>query len=626
MTSTVDANRFNNLVSSIHPSIPPLLSSFSKLICDASHFFFCFYFTHHPHHHFFSFSLLSVFPQSLYVGDLHRGVDENMLYELFSQIGPLASVRICRDAQTRASLGYAYVNFMKSEDAQRALDTMNFQPINGQPCRIMWSHRDPTLRRSGKGNLFIKNLPKDIDTAQLHDVFSRIGEILSCKVATNSKGESLGYGFVHFADEENAKRAIELLNNKSIVQKGEEGADGEKTADTPNLVIAPFRSKAERGGEQKFTNVYVKNFPKEWTEEDLERAFGKYGKITSSKLPTDDSGVKKGFGFVNFSTHEEAQTAIKELHEKVLEEGMEPLYVARAQSAAERKKELEGRRAELQKKFMGVNLYIKNLPEEYGDEDLVKLFEQFGDITSAKVMRDESGKSRGFGFVCFSTPDEATQAVTTMNNHRINNKPLYVGLAQTKSARRAQLEAQHAARNKAAHMGMPQGAMYMPHHSYFQTAGGPGAQRGGFYHPMAPHHMQRGGYLPPGAAGGAPGQNRMMRGPLPGPQYQLMPVANGQPTGRGHPGARGPGGPNRGGRGRPGATVRGGHPGQPRPGPAVGGAGGAEVQTTSPPPAPTPGFNAAELASKSPEEQKAMLGEQLYHRILELVEPDQAVS
>ena len=51
--------------------------------------------------------------------------------------------------------GYAYVNFHSAADAERVMDTLNYSTIKGRCCRIMWSHRDPNLRKTGNGNVFL---------------------------------------------------------------------------------------------------------------------------------------------------------------------------------------------------------------------------------------------------------------------------------------------------------------------------------------------------------------------------------------------------------------------------------------------------------------------------------------
>lgn len=87
-----------------------------------------------------------------------------------------------------------------------------------------------------------------------------------------------------------------------------------------------------------------------------------------------------------------------------------------------------------------MNLYIKNLVDEVDDAELHTEFQPFGTITSAKVMRNQQGKSKGFGFVCFSTSEEATRAVSEMSGRMLHDKPLYVALAQRSEQRKAQLQ------------------------------------------------------------------------------------------------------------------------------------------------------------------------------------------
>jgi len=473
---------------------------------------------------------------SLYVGDLAKDVTEAMLFEKFSSAGPVLSIRVCRDMISRMSLGYAYVNFQQPADAERALDTMNFDVLKGKPIRIMWSQRDPSLRRSGVGNVFIKNLDKTIDNKAMYDTFSAFGNILSCKVAQDmSNGESKGYGFVHFETEEAALNAIQKVNGMLL--------NGKK------VYVGRFVPRKDRDMElgekaRKFTNVYVKNINDEYDEAKLNEMFQKYGKISSVKVMKSDDGKSKGFGFVSFEDPEEAMVACDELNGQDLDG--KTVFVGRAQKKAERqaelKKKFETLKMERLNRYQGVNLYVKNLDDTIDDNKLRQEFEPFGTITSAKVMSEE-GRSKGFGFVCFSSPEEATKAVTEMNGRIIVSKPLYVALAQRKEDRKNHLAQQYVQRVSGMRMqqfGQMGQQMGFPQQQYFLPAAMPqpqrffGAQPQGMRPGGVPRWAQQGQrHMQPNFAG-APqmgrGQNRhqnnkMMGGGRPmGPGPMAMPM------------------------------------------------------------------------------------------------------
>lgn len=186
------------------------------------------------------------------------------------------------------------------------------------------------------------------------------------------------------------------------------------------------------------------------TDEEFHSLFNEYGPVTSALVSRDDTGASKGFGFVNFENPDDALNAVNALNET--EHNGKILYVGRAQKKSEREEELrkQHEQAKMEKlaKYQGVNLYVKNLDDDLTDEKLGQEFSVYGVVTSAKIMRDDKGVSKGFGFVCFSSPDEATKAVTEMNGRMIGSKPIYVALAQRKEARRSQLEAQRNQRNQ----------------------------------------------------------------------------------------------------------------------------------------------------------------------------------
>ncbi|CDJ54167.1 polyadenylate-binding protein, putative [Eimeria brunetti] len=470
-----------------------------------------------------------------------------MLFEVFNSVGPVTSIRVCRDSVTRRSLGYAYVNYQTLQDAERSLDALNYTLIRGQPCRIMWSQRDPSLRKSGSGNVFVKNLDRSIDNKALYDTFSLFGNILSCKVGVDEANRSKGYGFVHYESEASARNAIEKVNGMLI---------GGKT-----VYVGPFVTRAERehAGGARFTNVYLKNLPRCWgAPEALSPVLQPYGEITSLLVKQDPKG--RFFAFCNFADHAAAKACVQALNGRIVnsegfkdgppanpaaaaaaaaaaggdaaaaaaaggsqgaasqgegggegggsaaaagggqqgkdgaaaaagssngsssssngsangnaaaaaeggaaEEGSNSsnnnnssnissssssdemvLFVGphqtRAQRTAALRMKYEQQQQERGDRYRGVNLYVKNLDDSVDDAKLRELFEPFGPTSSVKVMRDEKGVSKGFGFVCFSSPDDASKAVAEMHLKYINGKPLYTGLAERRDQRQQRLQ------------------------------------------------------------------------------------------------------------------------------------------------------------------------------------------
>eukprot|EP01117_Protostelium_nocturnum_P006280 TRINITY_DN2266_c0_g1_i3.p1 TRINITY_DN2266_c0_g1~~TRINITY_DN2266_c0_g1_i3.p1 ORF type:complete len:588 (-),score=267.17 TRINITY_DN2266_c0_g1_i3:199-1962(-) len=406
---------------------------------------------------------------SLYVGDVHPDLNESQLYDIFKQLGAIASIRVCRDTVTRRSLGYAYVNFHNVADAERCIDVMNSKEVKGKALRIMWSQRDPQLRKSNVGNVFVKNLSKEVDNKFLQDTFSVFGNILSAKVSTDEKGASKGHGFVHFESAESAEAAIQKINGETYFGK--------------KWFVGPFQAKKERSPEEteeKWTNVYVKHLDPSVDEEKLKEMFSKWGPLTSVVIMRDESGASKGFGFLNFETHEKASNAIEALNDKEVDG--KTIYVGKAQKKGEREKELKDMFNKIQNerlsKYQGVNLYVKNLDESVDDEKLRQEFATCGTITSAKVMTDEKNLSKGFGFVCYATPEEATKAVTELNGKPLNGKEIYVALAQKKDQRKANLENQHTKRGGQA---KATGPVYFPQPGFVyppQVLQGGATQRG----------------------------------------------------------------------------------------------------------------------------------------------------
>ncbi|GAA6095322.1 polyadenylate-binding protein 1A-like, partial [Tachysurus ichikawai] len=233
---------------------------------------------------------------AVFVGDLHPEVSELMLLNRLSPAGPIESVYICRDRQTGSPLGYAYVNFQHRADAERAIIMFNFELLLDRPMRVMWSRWEPTAKLIKGSNVIIKNLHQSINDVALFDTFSVFGRIVSCKVV-----ESKGFGFIQFEAPEAAAMAIRQVNG--MILKGRQ------------VTIKYFKSQEERKAEDQNqgNNLYIKNLDDNVDTECLYLTFAQFGHITSAKVIMEN-GRSKGFGFVNFTSSQDAMRAMNEMN------------------------------------------------------------------------------------------------------------------------------------------------------------------------------------------------------------------------------------------------------------------------------------------------------------------------
>ena len=182
--------------------------------------------------------------------------------------------------------------------------------------------------------------------------------------------------------------------------------------------------------------------PKEWTHADLYQAFEPFGSINSAKVSIDAKFISRGYGFVEFKNQEDSLKAVQGLH------GKNPAKLNKGEKAA-KPSEAEGttssdepdqnddpriclvvvpfepkrNRLQSSEKPICPNLYVKQFPvklnpqdtgeaaEPFSDTDLRQLFEGFGELVNAAVMRDSDGRSKGFGFVSFKDWHDAKKAL-----------------------------------------------------------------------------------------------------------------------------------------------------------------------------------------------------------------------
>jgi len=168
--------------------------------------------------------------------------------------------------------------------------------------------------------------------------------------------------------------------------------------------------------------IYVGDLDQLVTESLLWELMLQAGPVVNVHMPKDKlSGVHSGYGFVEFHSEDDADYAMKIMN--MIKLFGKPIRINKASAD---KKTLD----------VGANLFIGNLDPEVDEKLLYDTFGAFGVIiTTPKIMRDEQGQSKGFGFIGYDSFEASDASITAMNGQYLSGRPISVSYAQKKDSK-----------------------------------------------------------------------------------------------------------------------------------------------------------------------------------------------
>ncbi|XP_019878166.2 sex-lethal homolog isoform X2 [Aethina tumida] len=207
--------------------------------------------------------------------------------------------------------------------------------------------------------------------------------------------------------------------NPQRKNKDDKMTDNNSKTDTNN-------GSGDSGSTFDKTKLIVNYIPQYAMEEDLAQIFTPIGRVENIKIMRDfKTGYSYGFGFVKYYNAEDAAKAIQLINGMTFRNKRLKVSYSRPPGTD----------------MKDSNLYITNLPKDVTEQDVDKLFREFGEIVQRTVLKDKvTGLPRGVAFVRFSKGEEAQAAISHLDGKQLDNAmlPLSVRVAEDHGRQKAQ--------------------------------------------------------------------------------------------------------------------------------------------------------------------------------------------
>ncbi|GAB6025564.1 RNA-binding protein 28 [Chamberlinius hualienensis] len=262
-------------------------------------------------------------------------------------------------------------------------------------------------------SLFVGNLHPDVTAAILRKKFENAGQVLTVFMRKNRYTQQL-YCYVNFYRQSEAETALKTMNFDILLGK-------------PMILMWHERDLTKR--HNVASNLFIKNLDQSIDNKFFYKRFSEYGTVLSSTVATDNvNGKCLGYGYVQYETKQMAYEAIVKANGSRLKSTN--IFVGPFIPKYKRERLFK----------VTANVYIKNFDDDLDDRELYNLFLRCGRILRHKVMFNNSGQSKGFGFVCFYKMKSAKMAIQQFNGTNFNNRIWNVGWAKTRTERSKELQ------------------------------------------------------------------------------------------------------------------------------------------------------------------------------------------
>ncbi|VAI41001.1 unnamed protein product [Triticum turgidum subsp. durum] len=236
----------------------------------------------------------------IFVGGLDREAVEEDIRKVFAQVGDVVEVRLHKDPSTNKNKGFAFVRFANKQQVARALAEVKNPMIHGKRCGVAASEDNDTLFLGNICNTWTKEAIKK----RLLDYGVEGVQSLTLVPDTQNEGQSRGFAFLEFSCHADAMLAFKRLQQPDALF-----GHPERTA---KVAFAEPIKEADAEVMAQVKSVFIDGLPPYWDEERVKNRFRAYGVIERVVLARNMSSAKRNdFGFVNFSTHEEALACIE---------------------------------------------------------------------------------------------------------------------------------------------------------------------------------------------------------------------------------------------------------------------------------------------------------------------------